>query len=223
VKRVVVVDDDFMVARVNSGYVDRIEGFTVVGVAHTAAEALEAVRSLQPDLVLLDVHLPDRSGLEVLQELRGEGSDVEVLMVSAARDVETVQRARRAGAVHYIVKPFEQATLQARLEEFAGRRVPTEVAAQHDVDTLFARGDVSTAAPMPKGLASETTALVIRTLQSADELSAGECGQSAGLSRVSARRYLEYLVATGRATVRLQYGAAGRPERRYRWSGGTAP
>lgn len=217
--RVLVVDDDFMVARVNSGYVNRIEGFTVVGVAHNAADALEAVRTLQPDLVLLDVHLPDRSGLEVLQELRGQGSDVEVLMVSAARDVETVQRARRAGAVHYIVKPFEQATLQARLEEFVGRQVPTEVAAQQDVDTLFARRDISTSAPMPKGLASETTALVVRTLQSGDELSAGECGERAGLSRVSARRYLEYLVTTGRATVRLQYGAAGRPERRYHWSG----
>ena len=216
--RVLVVDDDFMVARVHSGYVERIPGFTVVGVAHTAAEALTAVHDLQPDLVLLDVYLPDRSGIEVLQELRAPGSDVDVLMVTAARDADTVQRARRGGAVHYIVKPFEQETLRSRLQQFAAQSVPERIAEQQDVDALFA-GRESPAPVLPKGLSAETTTLVVRTLRSAEELSAGECGELAGLSRVSARRYLEHLVATGQAVVRLQYGAAGRPERRYRWSG----
>jgi response regulator of citrate/malate metabolism len=215
--RVLVVDDDFMVARVHSGYVARTPGCTVVGTAHSAADALAAVHELSPDLVLLDIYLPDRSGLEVLHELRADGSDVDVLMVTAARDAETIQQAARGGAVHYIVKPFEEATLRARLLQYAERSLPPEISAQQDVDVLFGGRDVP--ATMPKGLTAETSELIARTLRGADELSAGECGERAGLSRVSARRYLEHLVATGKARVRLQYGAAGRPERRYRWSG----
>ena len=58
-----------------------------------------------------------------------------------------------------------------------------------------------------------------RALRSAGELSAGECADAVGISRVSARRYLEHFVARGAAVVRLQYGGAGRPERRYRSTG----
>ena len=169
--------------------------------------------------MLLDVYLPDRSGIEVLHELRAAESDVDVLIVTAARDADTVQRAQRGGAVHYIVKPFEQQTLRDRLQQFAERRLPTQIAEQQEVDALFAGEAPSRPPRMPKGLAVETTKLVVNALRAEEELSAGECGERTGLSRVSARRYLEYLVTTGQARVRLQYGVAGRPERRYRWAG----
>jgi response regulator of citrate/malate metabolism len=217
--RVLVVDDDFMVAKVNTGYVQRTPGFDVVGVAHSAAEALAKVVELTPDLVLLDVYLPDRSGLDVLADLRTAAAECDVLMVTAARDEATIKAAMRGGAVSYVVKPFDQDVLSAKLGEFARRRerLARGLRRQGDVDELFGAAGRTEPLP-PKGLAPETVTLVSSVLRSHEgDLSAAECGELAGLSRVSARRYLEHLVTSGRASVRLRYGNAGRPERRYRW------
>jgi response regulator of citrate/malate metabolism len=221
--RVLVVDDDYMVARVNAGYVRRVPGFEVVGAAHTAAEALEACEALRPDLVLLDIYLPDRSGLDVLAELRGGGWSVDVLVISAARDVEVVSSAMQGGVVHYLVKPFPFATFRERLERYAEARrrlVAMRVADQDDVDRVYAVLHGGGSRPLPKGLSPVTHALVASVLRDAGtDLSAGEAAERAGLSRVSARRYLEHLVATGAAELAMRYGIAGRPEHRYRWAG----
>jgi response regulator of citrate/malate metabolism len=218
--RVLVVDDDFMVAKVHRGFVARIDGFTVVGEAHTGAEALRMVAELRPDLVLLDIYLPDMSGLDVLRELREEATGVDVLAVTAARDVETLRTAMRGGVVHYLIKPFGFEALRDRLRRYAaahGRLTDADQVAQDDVDRLF--GAMRTGSVrLPKGLTRETAVLIEEVLSSADgDLSAAECAELAGLSRVSARRYLEHFVDTGRAEVSLRYGTAGRPERRYRW------
>ncbi|SDK13043.1 response regulator [Nonomuraea jiangxiensis] len=215
--RVLVVDDDFMVARIHSGYVSRVPGFRVVSVAHNGADALAAVAESRPDLVLLDIYLPDMSGLDVLKALTG----VDVLMISAARDVPTVREAMRGGAVNYLIKPFTAAALSERLRQYADtRRRLTAIgpeARQDDVDRLFG---TKTIASMPKGLSTATCALVADTLREAGrDLSAAETAQLTGLSRVSARRYLEYLCGAGQAELRPRYGTAGRPEHRYRWLG----
>jgi response regulator of citrate/malate metabolism len=219
--RVLVVDDDFMVAKVHSGFVGRVPGFVVVGVAHNGAAALEAVAELRPDLVLLDIHLPDVSGIEVLRQLREQQPDVDVLVISAAKEVETVRTALRGGVVNYLLKPFDQNALRDRLQHYAAaHRSLTSTVGQSELDRLFG----STAAPLqqapprlPKGLSPESAELVAGILRAAGaDLSAAECAERSGLSRVSARRYLEYFVEIGRAEVRLRYGA-GRPERRYAW------
>lgn len=218
--RVLVVDDDFMVASVHERFVQRIEGFEVVGSARTGAEALELAERLRPHLLLLDVHLPDLSGLEVLDRLRATGSQVGVVMVTAERGVETVRRALHGGAMQYLVKPFEFDDLAGRL-----RRVAAALAElrggqtdQDSIDRVFGTVTPKQAGPppLPKGLSAETGQLVRAALLAGEELSAAEAGERLGLSRVSARRYLEHFVATGDARVRLQYGGAGRPERRYR-------
>ncbi|MBB1255672.1 response regulator [Streptomyces sp. OF3] len=247
--RVLVVDDDFMVARLHRKLVERVPGFTVVGEARSGREAVEAVGELRPDLVLLDIYLPDINGLDVLRELRGEDTpqtDVDVLVVTAARDAETVRGALRGGAVHYIIKPFDAPVLRERLEHYARRRhqlAAIGTPGQDDVDRMFgaaeAGGRVSEAvapqattpqapptatltARLPKGVTAQTADLVHRTLlEAADGLSAAECAERSGLSRVSARRYLEFFVSTGHARVTLRYGTAGRPERRYHPTAGT--
>ncbi|MFI7128457.1 response regulator [Nonomuraea sp. NPDC050153] len=216
--RVLVVDDDFMVARIHSGYVARVPGFRVVSVVHSGADALAAAHELRPDLVLLDIYLPDMSGLEVLKQLH----DMDVLMISAARDVPTVREAMRGGAVNYLIKPFTAAALTDRLQQYADtRRRLTAIgpeARQDDVDRLF--GSPKTSAPMPKGLSAATCELVADTLREAGrDLSAAETAELTGLSRVSVRRYLEYLCVAGQAEFRPRYGTAGRPEHRYRWLG----
>ena len=218
--RVLVVDDDFMVAKVHSGYVARTPGFEVVGVAHTGADAVRLVRELRPDLVLLDVYLPDVDGLAVLRELRGPTDDVDVIVITAATDVETVRSAMRGGVLHYLIKPFEYAALRDQLAHFAAldRRLDQLASAgQADVDQVF--GARPRSAPvLPKGLTAQTAALVERVLRERP-VTASECADATELARVSARRYLEHFVSTGKAEVRLKYGGTGRPERLYVWLG----
>jgi two-component system CitB family response regulator len=224
---VLVVDDDFMVARVHRGFVERVPGFRVVGEAHTGAGALDAATRLRPDLVLLDIYLPDMTGLDVLQALRSrEDQNVDVIAVTAAREVETIHAAMLGGVAQYLVKPFGFAALRERLEQYAAARQSLERMAepgQDDVDRVFRlmRGAsaAATRAPLPKGLSQQTCDLVTQVLQEADgDLSAREAAERAGLSRVSARRYLEHLVETGLARRQLRYGAAGRPEHGYVWA-----
>jgi response regulator of citrate/malate metabolism len=218
---VLIVDDDFMVAKVHAGFVSALDGFEVVGTASSGAQALAEVDRLRPDLVLLDVYLPDMTGLEVLRRLRAGGSGVDVIVISAARDVDSIRSALHGGVLHYLVKPFDRRAFETRLRDYALLRDELEdlgEAAQPEVDRMFgmSRGSAP-AAPTPKGIAPETLELVRRTLEGVGVvgLSASECSERTGLARVSARRYLEQLVAQQEADVRQRYGTAGRPERRF--------
>lgn len=216
---VLIVDDDFMVAKVHAGFIQRTPGFAVVGVAHNGAQAVLETQRLQPDLVLLDIHLPDINGLDLMHQLREVAPELDVLVISAAREVETVRRALRGGIVHYLIKPFSQTDLQERLEHYRNTYLSLasskDVAEQADVNRVFGleRGD----RPLPKGCSAETLQLVERALlASKGDLSAAELAVVVGTSRVSARRYLEYLNDEGMVDVTLKYGV-GRPERRYAW------
>jgi response regulator of citrate/malate metabolism len=214
---VLIIDDDFMVAKVHAGFIQRTPGFAVVGVAHTGAQAVIETGRLRPDLVLLDIHLPDVNGLDLMQKLREVAPELDVLVISAAREVETVRKALRGGIVHYLIKPFSQTDLQERLEHYRnayqGLDASKDVAEQSDVNRVF--GLDRTERPLPKGCSIETLKLVQAALQEADgDLSAAEVALQLGTSRVSARRYLEYLNDEGVLEVRLRYGV-GRPERRY--------
>jgi response regulator of citrate/malate metabolism len=228
--RVLVVDDDFAVAGIHRRYVETLPGFVVVGEAHRGADALRAVEETTPDLVLLDIYLPDMSGVEVLRRLRAApaGETIDVIAITASREVETVRAAMSGGVVHYLIKPFTLAALQERLMAYAAQRRELQqlsggggnVRDQADVDRLLASRPAPAASPpdLPKGLSTHTLQLVEQVLREAGrELSAGEAAQLCGLSRVSTRRYLEHLAARGLAQVRPRYGSAGRPEHGYRW------
>jgi len=215
---VLVVDDDFMVAEIHRRFVEQVDGFRVVGVARTGADALRAARDLKPALILLDVYLPDMTGLDVLQRLRADGDRVGVIMITAARELDTVSGALDGGAADYLIKPFEFDQLQGKLTAFASRADALESARGVDqsmIDALFGRPPLSPAKVLPKGLGAETGELVLAAVRDAGEVSAAECADAVGISRVSARRYLEHYLSTGTLELRLQYGV-GRPERRYR-------
>jgi response regulator of citrate/malate metabolism len=220
---VLIVDDDFMVAKVHAGFVTAIDGFEVVGSASTGAQALQEVARLRPALVLLDVYLPDMTGLEVLRRLRAGGSSADVIVISAARDVDSIRSALHGGVLSYLVKPFDRRTFESRLHEYArlhGELAELDEAGQPDVDRMFgmSRGGAQpSVAQTPKGITPETLELVRQALAAAgpEGLSATECSERTGLARVSARRYLEQLVAGQQADVRQRYGTAGRPERRF--------
>ena len=218
---VLVVDDDFRVARIHSAFVDRVAGFRTIGVAHNGAEALAAAQSLTPDLILLDLYLPDIFGLDLISRLRVAGCDSDIIVISAANESLTVERAVKLGVASYLLKPFTLDDLAARLGEYQsqqGRARRRTLGDQADVDRIFGRTEQ--AAPLPKGMSAETAELILAVLtEQAHELSAQECAEAIGVSRVSARRYLEHFVRQGRVQVSLRYGNRGRPERRYVLSG----
>jgi response regulator of citrate/malate metabolism len=218
---VLVVDDDFMVAKIHTRYLATVNGFAVVATVHTGAEALAALAEFHPDLMLLDVYLPDMTGIEVLRRARQDFPEVDVIVVTAARELDTVREAMQGGAVSYLVKPFEYEALGERLEHYRRTRAAlnaSNIADQKQIDELFglsADGSAEKEAPLPKGLSRETALAVLAILTQGEAISASECAQLIGLSRVSARRYLEHLERTDVVEVTLKYGV-GRPERRYR-------
>lgn len=224
--RTLVVDDDFRVSHIHSEYVSRVEGFRVVGEAASVAEALEAVPALQPDLLLLDVFLPDGSGLDVLRKLTGAegGARPDALMITADRDIASVRTAMKLGAVGYLVKPFGYTDLAGRLTAYRElqHRVhalsATAETEQADVDALFSATRPPAVPRVPaKGHSAPTLTLVHQALRAAHgPVSAAEAAELTGISRATAQRYLSYLVKEGMVRLELRYGATGRPEHRYR-------
>lgn len=218
--RTLVVDDDFRVADLHCAYVERVEGFSVIGRAHTGAAALQAVERLGPDLVLLDTYLPDMSGLDVLQRLREEDRPVDVISITAAREVDALRAAMRGGVVHYLIKPFLFATFEEKLLSYAGARermVRLGQAEQGDVDRIFGALRTVHNEPLPKGLSDTTLDLIAQALsRSRSGLAAAAVADAAGVSRVTARRYLDHLCQLGKAELTMRYGSPGRPEHRYR-------
>lgn len=214
--RTLIVDDDFRVAGVHAGFVEEVPGFGVVGTAHTAAEARARVRELSPDLVLLDVYLPDESGLCLLAELQ-----TDAIVLSAATDTRSVRAAIRGGAVNYLIKPFTTRQFAERLTAYARYRqlvAEERNLGQADVDRAFRVLHEQDRAVTPKGQSSATARLVSEQLRrAARPLSAAEIANELGVARATAQRYLTALAQAGTVEMRLRYGATGRPEHEYSW------
>lgn len=220
--RTLIVEDDALVAEVHVSYVERLDGFAVAGVAHRATEALQLIEERPVDLVLLDFHLPDAQGLELLRVLRARrAKPVDVIAVTAARDQDSIRTAIAHGVAQYLVKPFTFSTFADKLERYARYRAQAERtsdAEQADVDALLGTLRGGSAPTLPKGLNATTLDQVVTVLREAEEpLTAAEVGGRAGVSRVTARRYLEHLVIEQRVTLSMRYGGTGRPEHLYAW------
>jgi response regulator of citrate/malate metabolism len=221
--RTLVVDDDPMTVSIHRSYVERVPGYAVVGEAHTGEDALELTRSLRPDLLLLDIYLPDMSGLDVLRQLRDPAQPhVDVIAVTAAKDVATLRTAIHGGVIHYLVKPFFFDTLRERLVAYAtlhGRLERLRDPDQHDIDYVFSLLRTHGRQALPKGISAPTLELVVDALRESDEeLTATRVAERTGMSRGTARRYLEYLALIGAIELSLRYGTTGRPEHLYRWA-----
>jgi two-component system response regulator DctR len=185
-------------------------------------EALEQVSRIRPDLVILDNYLPEKTGLEILNVLRRDEYPIDVIMITAADDAHTVTRAFRQGIVAYITKPFTFERYRSVLEAYRDFRFQTgkkKRLGQAEIDSLAARGSGRMnveLSKMPKNYNSQTRDLIINFLVGQHSAqSAEEIAVKAGLSRVTARRYLEYLVEQGQVRRTLDYLAVGRPVHRF--------
>jgi len=220
--RVLIVEDDDKIAEIHRRFTEKVDGFEVVGVATNIDEARELVEVLQPELVLLDVYFPSESGIDLLWEIRAQSLQTDLILITAAKEIGPLQEAIRGGAFDYIIKPTIFARFQETLQRYRQARQTLATARtveQSDVDQLLGtRPETATArTQLPKGIDAITLDKVRRVFSepAAGALSAEEVGSQVGISRSSARRYLEYLVEIDWLTADLLYGTVGRPERRY--------
>jgi response regulator of citrate/malate metabolism len=224
---VLVVEDEVLAAEALVEFVNRIPGFEVTGYAQTGVDALQQLAVSPVDLVLLDIYLPDISGLELLRRVRGAGNTVDIIAVTRARDVDVVQAAVAYGVTQYLVKPFTFNTARQRLERYqtyrARRSDHSLLVVQQDIDHLIGElKDSGEDAPaLPKGISQESLRAVVAAVRShrgGGGVSAAEVAAEVGASRITARRYLEYLVEASLLQRRARYHGAGRPELEYAWA-----
>ncbi len=218
---VLVVEDDPMVAEIHQNFINSVAGFRVAAVADNGIKALEFLKCHSVRLVILDIFLPGLDGMGLLERIRASRSNVDVIVVSASRDTNTVNRALQAGAFDYIVKPFLFERLRSSLQSFQQvlNRVdagPRQIG-QQEIDSLLQARSHKNAAPgLPKGL-NPCVLARLKDLMAAQgrPLSSVEAAELLKVSRITARRYLEYLVAEGKAHMERQYREVGRPVNKY--------
>ena len=226
ITRVMVIEDDIAIAELHHRYLEQMGGFDVVGIATTQSEALMQLDILKPDLVLLDVYLPDGCGLDILNHVRGSNQGCDVILITAARDVDTLQQAMRGGVVDYLLKPVMFPRLEAALKKYQSQQKEFETVSdlnQGLVDKMLqanAKADPAKVSTLPKGIDGVTLNKIRAIFQQTDatNITADEAGERIGASRTTARRYLEFLITTGELVADLNYGTVGRPERCYNQS-----
>lgn len=219
---VLVVEDDPVAAEAHTNYVGRVDGFEVVGQVATAQETLRFLERHHVDLLLLDLRLPDMHGLQVSRALRGAGGSPDVIAVTSQRDLKVVRESVASGVVQYLLKPFTFAAMRDKLESYARFRASLDdegqASGQAEIDTAFSALRGVSRASLPKGMGAETLAAVTAAVRGRSEGATAEVvGQDSGVSRVTARRYLEYLVDCAMVRREPRHGAVGRPEMTYRW------
>ncbi len=229
--KVVIAEDDPQIAEIQRRFIDRIDGFELVGIAHGLKEAEDLLDVLKPELLLLDIQFPSGSGLELLRKLRSQNSSTDVILITAAKEVNTLKEALHGGVFYYILKPLVFERLQEALKNYLKhieKLRAMESLAQSDVDTVLPQRTVNESGSipvknamesirLPKGIDSLTLDRIREVvIKKGNPLSAEEVGILIGASRTTARRYLEYLVSNGEVQAEAAYGTVGRPERRYR-------
>lgn len=219
--RVLIVDDDPTVREIHRKFVAGMTGFTVVGESAGGLEAQELLKKRNVNLILLDIFMPGLDGLNTLRQLREGRRDLDVIVVSAARSSEIIKEAARLGVFDYQVKPFNFERFKLSLEAYRRFHAKLNVKdgdfSQEEIDRVFHAKEEGTLYRMPKGLQQTTLKKVLLQLQNCrDGLSSEDAASVLGVSRVTARRYLEYLVSAGKAIMEPEYRETGRPVNKYR-------
>jgi two-component system CitB family response regulator len=219
--QVLIVEDDAGIAEIHRQYLLRVSDFEVSGIALSVADAMIHINAKPPQLLLLDVYLPDGTGLELLKHIRSQDLAIDVMLLTAAKEAATLQEALRNGVFDYILKPVVFPRLQESLNNYKNylRRLDQNSSfEQQDVDKLMPMSEgivVESKKRLPKGVDAVTLDKVRALFSEHASLTAEQAGKHIGSSRTTARRYLEYLVSCNELSPEVAYGAVGRPERVY--------
>lgn len=226
---VMIIEDDEIAAKIYEQFTHKVEGFQIIATAATGKHALEMLHVVTPDVLLLDIFLPDMNGIELLREVRKNFRGIDVIMITAANDVDTVREAIRGGAFSYIIKPIMIDKFMSTLEQYANTRRQLQhhtTMDQSEVDKLFTKtASLATAKQasepllsLPKGIDKLTLKLIREKMQvTTQSVNADDLAALVGMSHSTVRRYLEFMVSIHEVTVETFYGTVGRPERKYRW------
>ncbi|GLR74998.1 response regulator [Aliivibrio sifiae] len=215
---IVIVEDDIGIAEIHRRNLDKIDYVEVIGIAASKEEATTLLDVLNPDLVLLDIYLPDGNGLDILRELRQKELSPDVILITADRDVNTLQEAMRGGVIDYLLKPVIFSRLEESINKYLSQkqqfinRVDID---QSMADAMLNSTSSATISRLPKGIDGVTLEKVRQLFTNKNQLTADQAGELIGASRTTARRYLEYLISSGELSADLSYGSVGRPERTY--------
>ena len=218
--KVLIVEDDPMVAEINKNYIHQLElPFSIIGIGSTFQEAIDIITSTMPDLILLDIYLPDGSGMDLLKTIRKQNLPIDVIVITAAKDTVTVQEALRHGAVDFLIKPFRFDRFKQAFSNFMHLQAlihKEENINQADFDSRFRPSNVSQLlSSLPKGVHIYTLKQIMDYLHKQTEAqSCREISENLAMSKITAWRYLEYLVEKERVKVSLEYGT-NRPTKRY--------
>lgn len=222
--KVIIAEDDQQIAEIQQRFLERVDGVDLVGVANSLDEARDMIQVFQPHLILLDIQFPEGSGLDLLTSIRSENTATDVILITAAREVQTLTTALRNGVFDYILKPLNFSRLEASIkkyQEHLEKLSNIEKFAQSEVDEFIhtssgVKDQAKSSESLPKGIDSITLE-VIRQLfkNNTDLFTAENVSQKIGSGRTTARRYLEYLVSKKELIANVSYGTVGRPERRY--------
>lgn len=220
--KVLIVEDDPMVAEINKRYLEAVPGFTCAGVAANVDEALKMLEGIKADLLLLDIYLPGKLGLELLSQIREKRKEIDVIIISAASDIETIQSALHLGVFDYLIKPFEFERFQDSLRKYEKNKQllheRKQRLLQDEIDQLFKReGNPHGSADIPKGLTKETLEKVTKKIMEKKDrsFSTEELAMEVGISRVSMSKYLSFLSEIQFLDKRVDYGTKGRPAKKY--------
>ncbi|WEG15238.1 response regulator [Alkalihalophilus pseudofirmus] len=214
---VLILDDDPMVASFNKQYVEEIKGFQLAGLAKSFDEAKQLLEENDVQLLLLDIYMPGKNGLELLQYIRKETAyNVDVILVTAADDVDSIQTALRYGAVDYIIKPFEFERFNKALTTYREKHsllTAQQSLKQEELDASILHQHEKKNMTLPKGLTPNTLQVIAAAIVDKENqpFTTDEIAETVQISRVSVRKYIKYLKEIGALAERMTYGAIGRP------------
>lgn len=221
---VLIVEDDPMVAKLNKCYVESVEGFKVVNTVNDGEKALEFLKKQDVDLIILDIYMPQLDGISFLKEMRKNSIEADVLFVTAAKETDKIDAGLKLGAIDYLIKPFEYDRMRKSLENYTERYNvlrSEDVIKQEDIDKITTKNPLGHTELPPKGLHQKTLKRVRKIMKEnrGKLVSSGEIAEKIGVSRVTIRRYLEYLVSIQEIILEIEYGGIGRPNHRYKYIG----
>ena len=221
--RVIIAEDDPMIAQLTAQYLAQLPQLQVEEVLSNGRDALEYLQRHSIELAIVDVYMPMLNGLELLRNLRGSGIQTSVIMITAATEMQVVEEALRLGIEDYIIKPFAFTRLQEAVQRFQTKVSLVKSSARADqavVDQLLSNSAAPEASSrdLRKGLNPRTLQAIETQLRIGPQGShtCESISAASGLSKVTVRHYLNYLIEIGDLDSSVDYETGGRPRILYR-------
>lgn len=221
---ILIVEDDPMVRMINEKFIEKIEDFKIIQSLSSVVEAKRYLSSNHVDLVLLDVFLPGENGTVLLKWMRENHIETDAIMITADKNIKTVEESFRSGVVDYLIKPFTFERLTDALLKYKHRYeaiFSIDTFNQEYIDKYMlseAKIEHSAEDSDKKKNSSNTFDRIMDFFRDNKKngYSATEIADKLGFSRITARRYLDILEKQNFLELEFEYGTIGRPKNIYK-------